>query len=81
MADKILKAGATLLSPIGSILGLGDKKAAPAAVPAPAAAPRVMPLADDEAVKRARKASIVRQQQRGGRASTILTGGSEKLGG
>ena len=72
MAKKLLNvatfglAGA-LLKPFGD----GKKKEA-----APAPAERVMPLPDDEAVQRARKASMLRQRGRSGRSSTILTGGS-----
>lgn len=38
--------------------------------------PRVMPSADDEEIKMAKRRSIARQQRRGGRVSTILSGGS-----
>lgn len=80
MAKKILGA---LISPVGTLLGLASKKkdtAAPVAAPGPT----VMPLADDAAVKAARKRSLIGQSQRGGRSSTILTdtaSGSDKLGG
>jgi hypothetical protein len=40
-----------------------------------------MPLADDEAVMRARRRSIAEQQRRAGRTSTMLTPESETLGG
>lgn len=59
-----------------SILG---KKSAPA--PAPTEGPKVMPLADDQAVAAAKKRSLAMQMQRGGRSSTMLTGDSETLGG
>lgn len=36
----------------------------------------VMPFADDEAVRLAKKKSIVAQMKRGGRSSTMLTTGS-----
>ena len=39
---------------------------------------KVMPLADEEAAKKARKKSIAKQRARAGRASTILS--DEKLG-
>lgn len=42
--------------------------------------PRVVPDIDDEAVKMARKRTIVRQQGRSGRASTILSGGTSSSG-
>lgn len=59
---------------IGSaLLGGKKKKDKPVAAPTPE---RVMPLPDDEAVKKARQASLLRQRGRGGRSSTILTGGS-----
>jgi hypothetical protein len=81
MANKIVSALGPAISPLGSILGIFDKKT-PAPTPAPAATPRVMPIADDEAVRAAKRRSIASQRQRGGRSSTILTGGStEKLGG
>jgi hypothetical protein len=60
--------------------GGGKKKKAAPAPAAPTAAP-VMPIADDEAVRRARKQSIARQMGRGGRTSTMLTSDSETLGG
>lgn len=76
MAKKILNvatfglAGA-LLKPFGK-----DKKKA---APAPEPAPQVMPLADD--ARLARKRAIIAQQKRSGRSSTILSDGSDKLGG
>jgi hypothetical protein len=73
---KILNAGTFGLA--GKILGGGGKKkAAPAATPPE----RVMPLPDDEAVARARKASMFRQANRSGRASTILTSPGSTMGG
>ncbi len=53
-------------------------------VPAPVATPvveppTVMPLPDDEAAKKAKKRSLVAQQKRSGRSSTILSS-EEKLG-
>jgi len=56
--------------------------------PAPAPAPTVlatpepapMPTIDDAAVKAAKKKSLMSAQQRGGRASTVLTDGEDKLG-
>ena len=41
---------------------------------------KVMPIQDDEAVKDAKRRAIARQRARKGRASTILTGGEERLG-
>jgi hypothetical protein len=49
-----------------------DKPKAP--VPETGPGPRVMPLADDESVRRAKKASLTKQLARGGRSSTMLTG-------
>ncbi len=40
----------------------------------------VAPDIDDEAVRRARRASVAKQIARRGRASTILTGGEGSLG-
>ena len=74
MAEKILNIATFGLA--GALFGGGKKTPAP--VPAPEL---VMPIADDEAVKRARKRSIAAQLQRGGRESTILTTGSDSLGG
>ncbi len=63
---------------IGNILGLGGSKA-PAAPPP---GPIVMPLADNEAIARAKRKAIAGQVQRGGRTSTILTSEpGSKLGG
>ena len=84
MAKGILDVGKSLLQTAtfgilgNAILGNGKKAAAPA--PAATTA-RVMPIADDAAVMRARKRSITAQMQRGGRGSTILTGSTETLGG
>jgi hypothetical protein len=53
------------------------------AKPAPTVAPpAVMPTIDDEAVRRAKRNAIASAQQRGGRASTILSDGAkeDKLG-
>lgn len=75
MAKKILNVATFGLA--GALLGKKKK-------PAEAAAPteRVMPLPDDEEVKRARKLSMLRQRGRSGRSSTILTGSSgSTLGG
>lgn len=69
MAKKLLIA---TFGVAGALLG-GKKKAA---APAATTPERVMPLADSEQVARARKDSILRQQGRTGRSSTILTGGS-----
>jgi hypothetical protein len=63
-----------LLKPFGK----DKKKEEPAATPTPE---RVMPLADDEAIRRAKSASIIRQTGRSGRASTILTSPGSTLGG
>ncbi|MBP7135978.1 MAG: hypothetical protein KBA57_06415 [Sphingomonadaceae bacterium] len=46
---------------------------------APVAEP-TMPIADDEAILRARKRAVAQQMQRGGRSSTILTDNSDSLG-
>lgn len=62
MAKKILGGGAKLLG-----LG-GGKKRKQVETP-------TMPAADDEAVKRAKRRSLMKQKGRGGRASTILTDG------
>lgn len=88
MAKKILKVAGIVAAPFtggaslaltgaaGMLGGKKKKAATPASTPTP-----VMPLADDEAVKRARRASIARQMSRGGRSSTILSSGSDALGG
>lgn len=79
MAKKILKGvGSLALGTVGAALGIGGKKKAKAPEPGPV----VMPLADDEAVMKARKRSIAEQMKRGGRTSTILTDGTgNNLGG
>lgn len=73
MARKILNAATFGLA--GAILGGGKKK-----TPTPTPAPVVMPLADDEAVRRARRKSIA-GRRRSGRSSTMLSAGSDTLGG
>lgn len=78
MAKQILGAVA---SPLATLLGI-TKKSTPTPTPAPAASgPKIMPLADGDAVKAARKKSIAAQLGRGGRSSTMLSGDSETLGG
>jgi len=62
---------------IGGILGLKKKKgAATTEVATP-----VMPVADDEAVRREKRRSLARQLGRRGRRSTILTDSNGSLGG
>ena len=59
----------------------GGRPATPAPVQVPVVAePTVMPIPDDEAMKRRKKKSLAEQQSRGGRMSTILST-DEKLGG
>ena len=79
MSKKLLNIGTFGLA--GALLKpFGSKKKKTAAAPDPTE--RVMPLPDDDAVKRARAASILQQRGRSGRSSTILTGGSgSTLGG
>lgn len=79
MARKILNATFGLAGLLGKPFGDGKKKSA--AAPAAEPGPRVMPIADDEAVRRARRASILRQRGRSGRSSTMLSSDSESLGG
>lgn len=67
--------GLAILSGAKSLLGGKKKKVAPEG-------PKVMPLADDEAVRRAKRASLAQQMARGGRSSTILSGDeTETFGG
>jgi hypothetical protein len=68
-----------MISPFATAVGLfkGKKQAAPT----PEEPTPVMPLADDEEIRRARRTSVARQMARGGRSSTILSQGSESLGG
>lgn len=80
------------LSFIGSALGtiLGGREKAPApppqivvAPPPPApepAKPAVMPTVDDDAVRKAKAASVIKQRSRQGRQSTILTSDGDTLG-
>lgn len=72
--------GAGLLGLAGGLLGslFGGKESAPAPLPAPVIEkPPVMPVPDDQAVKTAKKRSLVDQMQRKGRQSTILTDGTD----
>lgn len=71
-----------------SIFGGAEEPVRQAAAPAPAPIeppvfepPPVMPTADDDAVKRAKKKSIAAQVARRGRASTILTQNDDAVGG
>lgn len=66
MARKLLNVATFGLA--GAIFGGKKKKAEAAPAPEP-----VMPIADDEAVRLARKRSIAAQMRRGGRGSTMLT--------
>jgi hypothetical protein len=81
MAKKILKGAANLATfgLAGSVIKSMFGKKKPAATPAPEQKPTVMPLADDEAVRQAKRKSIIQQRSRRGRESTILTG--DTLGG
>ena len=82
MARKILNiatGGLIGRGPFGRGLIWGGKKK-PKETPAPVADP-VMPTPDDDAIRQARRRSIIQQMGRRGRASTILTGDSDKLGG
>lgn len=88
MAKKILKAvgivaapftGGASLALAGAAGALTSKKKKAAA--APETGPKVMPLADDEAVKRARRLSMLQQMGRGGRTSTMLSDDTDTLGG
>lgn len=83
MAKKILKTAVNVgtfgLAGLVAPKIFGKKKKS---TPAPVAEPTepVMPLADDEAVARARKEALLRRRGAGGRSSTILTDG-DTLGG
>lgn len=69
---------------VKSLFGGGDEPETQPAPPAPKPEPvKVMPVPDDAAVKNARRRSIVANQKRRGRASTVLSeagGGGETLG-
>jgi hypothetical protein len=72
MSKKVLKVATFGLSG----LLMGKKKSA--TVPE---GPKVMPLADDDAVMRAKRRAIANSMVRGGRTSTMLTTDSDTLGG
>ena len=73
----------SLLGGAGSLFSSVKKPEKSAQVPLPVPKePTVMPVADDEASKRARARQLSAVRQRSGRESTILSDfGSEKLGG
>ncbi len=77
MAKKILNVATFGLAGLVAPKIFGKKKKA---APAPEVTPPTMPLPDDAAVARAKKEAIIRARGRGGRSSTILTGG-DVLGG
>lgn len=65
------------------ISGLFGGGAKTAALPAPtpvAAAPEPTPMVDEEAIAKKKKEAIARNQARGGRSSTILSGADDTLG-
>lgn len=76
MAKKLLNIATFGVA--GALFGKSGKKKAAEPVKD---GPIVMPLADDDAIKRARRRSITEQMGRGGRSSTILSGDSDSLGG
>ena len=63
---------------MGGLFGSPTPTPAPVQVPV-IPEPTVMPLADDAAMRKAKKRSLLAQQKRGGRASTILST-KDKLG-
>lgn len=67
---------------LGGLVGFGASKlmAPKPTAAAPVQAPKVMPMADDDEVARAKRASMMQQRQRGGRTSTMLTSDSDTLG-
>ncbi|AJJ64430.1 hypothetical protein [Yersinia aldovae] len=67
----------SVLKPISGILGGGEGDATVIQTPAV----EEFPTEDTEAVTRARRRKTAEQQARSGRSSTILSGGSDKLGG
>lgn len=75
MSRKILNVATFGLA--GSLLKPFSKKKKTPATPV---AEPTMPIADDEAIMRARKRAVAQQIQRGGRSSTILTDNSDSLG-
>lgn len=82
MSKKILKPMFSLANP-GAMLGISKDPVVEVLYgakgkPVPNVLP--MPLADDDAVKMARKRSISAQRSRGGRTSTFLTGDGDTLG-
>jgi len=62
---------------VKKVIGGDEPKAAPMPI---IKEPTVMPVADDEQVKKAKQQEIARQQARGGRASTMLSS-DDRLGG
>lgn len=76
MGKVIGTLGKVLISPLTTIVGAiaGSKKTDP--LPTAPEPKTAMPLVDDEAAKRARRNSTAAQMQRGGRQSTMLTGGT-----
>jgi hypothetical protein len=83
MAKKILKGvGKVAKLAIGGLIGSSlMSKSKKADTPAEPDGPIVMPLADDDKIKAAKRRAIATQMQRGGRSSTLLTGDSDTLGG
>ncbi len=67
----------SVLKPISGILGGGEGETTVIQTPAV----EEVPTEDTEAVTRARRRKTAEQQARSGRSSTILSGGSDKLGG
>ena len=70
LALALIGGGASAV--VGSVL---NKSKSPS-MPAEPTPPTIMPIADSVEVATARKKSLLAQTQRGGRASTILSGDS-----
>lgn len=77
--SPILSAISAGVSILGTLSSMGKKNDS---APPPVTSPSVMPDPDDARVAQARRRSLMQQQARQGRESTILTDGADaKLGG
>ena len=72
--SSIVQGAGTLIGAAGAGMSLfGSKDTPKVKDPPPIQKPAVMPIADDQAAKKAAQAAMLKRQQASGRTSTMLT--------